>query len=72
MNIEDKTWMIKSSISILAFIAGVVIGFIALFLPPTGIIHNSVLWFIAQMLVMTGTLLGVNIQIEAFKKKYDK
>ena len=52
---------IKAILSIVAFIAAIIIGFLAMYLPPTGVIDNSVLWFTAQLLVMTSSLLGINI-----------
>jgi hypothetical protein len=59
---------IKAIISILAFLAAVVIGFIALFIPPGGVIDPSVLWFTAQLLVFTAGLLGINMNIDLLKK----
>lgn len=60
---------IKQLISIIAFLAAIVIGFIALFIPPTGIIDASVLWFTAQLLVFTSGLLKIDISIDSLKKK---
>lgn len=63
---EHKT--IKAIISIVAFLSAVVIGFIALFMPPTGVIDASVLWFIAQLLVFVSGLLGINLSIDNIKQ----
>ncbi len=63
---EHKT--IKAIISIVAFLSAVVIGFIALFIPPAGIIDASVLWFIAQLLVFVSGLLGINLSIDSIKQ----
>lgn len=63
---EHKT--IKAIISVVAFLAAVVIGFIALFIPPAGIIDASVLWFIAQLLVFVSGLLGINLSIDNIKQ----
>ena len=63
---EHKT--LKAIISVVAFLAAVVIGFIALFIPPTGIIDASVLWFIAQLLVFVSSLLGINLSIDNIKQ----
>lgn len=60
--------VIKSIISIVAFMAAIVIGFIAVFIPPAGIIDASVLWFTAQLLVFTSGLLGINLNIDSLKK----
>lgn len=64
---NNKT--LKSLISIISFLAAIVIGFIALFIPPTGVIDASVLWFTAQLLVFTSGLLGIDISIDSLKKK---
>lgn len=63
---EHKT--IKAIMSIVAFLAAIVIGFIALFIPPTGIIDASVLWFTAQLLVFVSGLLGINLSIDNLKQ----
>lgn len=63
---EHKT--IKAIISVVAFLSAVVIGFIALFIPPTGVIDASVLWFIAQLLVFVSGLLGINLSIDNIKQ----
>lgn len=63
---EHKT--LKAIISVVAFLAAVVIGFIALFIPPAGIIDASVLWFIAQLLVFVSGLLGINLSIDNIKQ----
>ena len=60
--------VIKSIISVIAFLSAVVIGFIAIFIPPSGIIDASVLWFTAQLLVFVSGLLGVDFQINALKQ----
>jgi len=59
--------VIKCIISIVAFLAAVVIGFIALFIPPHGVIDASVLWFTAQLLVFVSGLLGINLSLDSFK-----
>lgn len=59
---------LKSIISIIAFLAAIVIGFICVFIPPTGIIDASVLWFTAQLLVFVSGLLGINISMDSLKR----
>lgn len=54
---------LKNSIAVISFISAIVIGFIAIFLPPKGIIDTSVLWFIAQLLVFTSNILGFNFYV---------
>ena len=53
----------KHIISICAFIASLIAGFTALFIPPTGIIDHSVLWWVAQLLCFTSAMLGVDFDI---------
>lgn len=59
------TKYLKEYISIISFISAIIIGFIAVFIPPEGIIDASVLWFTAQLLVFTSGLLGVNITLDS-------
>lgn len=44
-------------------IAGVTMSFIGFFVEPTGIIHDSVLWFFAQCLLYAGSIFGVSIYV---------
>lgn len=55
---------IELAISIASFISAIIIGVIALFMPPQGIIDKSVLFFTAQLLVFVSTLLGINLTID--------
>jgi hypothetical protein len=60
---------IKTIISIVAFISAIIIGFIAMFIPPKGIIDSSILWFTAQLLVFTSSLLGIDLSLDQLNKK---
>lgn len=60
---------LKYALSIAAFVSAVVIGFIALFIPPQGVIDASVLWFTAQLLVFVSGLLGFNLDYDFHKKR---
>ena len=60
---------LKYGIGIVAFVSAVVIGFIALFIPPQGVIDASVLWFTAQLLVFVSGLLGFSIELDSLKRK---
>lgn len=62
-----KNEHIKAPISIIAFLAAIVIGFIALFIPPQGVLDSSVLWFTAQLLVFVSGLLGIDLSIDSIK-----
>lgn len=65
-----KTY-IKPIISVVAFISAIVIGFIALLLPPQGIIDSSVLWFTSQLLVFVSSLLGINLTLGKYTTNKD-
>lgn len=49
--------------STLSFVASIFVGIYAMFMPPIGIIDNSVLWFIAQLLLFTSSILGINYHV---------
>lgn len=54
---------LKSAIAVISFVIAIVIGFVALFLPPQGVIDSSVLWFIAQLLVFTSNIFGFDFNV---------
>ena len=62
---------VKSIMSIFAFVPALIIGFVALFLPPIGIIDQSVLWFTAQLLVFTSGILGIQIHVDGKDKRIE-
>ena len=55
--------ILKKIVAMFSFFVAIVIGFIALFLPPSGVIDSSVLWFIAQLLVFTANIFGFNLDV---------
>lgn len=63
MIVENMSDKIKMILAVLAFISAIVIGFIALFMPPKGVIDSSVLWFTSQLLVFVATMLGLNLTL---------
>lgn len=62
---KDK---IKYYIAIGAFISAIVIGFMALWIPPMGVIDPSVLWFTAQLLVFVSGILGFNLKYDSLSQ----
>lgn len=63
--------ILKRLVAMISFFAAIIIGVIALFLPPSGVIDDSVLWFTAQLLVFTANIFGFNFDV--FKSnKVDK
>lgn len=59
---------IKIGAGIVSFICSLVIGFMALFLPPKGVIDSTVLWFIAQMLLFTSNIFGFKLDVSKADK----
>lgn len=55
--------MIRQIFSIISFISSVIIAFIAVYIPPVGIIDESILWFTAQLLLFSSTMLGINLNL---------
>lgn len=54
---------IKMILAVLAFLSAITIGFIAMFIPPKGVLDSSVLWFTSQLLVFVATMLGLNLTL---------
>lgn len=54
----------KHIMSIVSFTSAIIIGFIALWIPPAGIIDSSVLWWTSQLLIFTAGILGIDINLK--------
>lgn len=52
-----------------SLIASITITIIALFMPPEGTIDSSVLYVVAQLLLYSAGVLGINIKIVNFNSK---
>lgn len=50
---------IQTAIAVASFLAAVAFGVAGFIVPPPGEIHDSVLYLIAQFLVLTASLFGV-------------
>ena len=71
-NIEvKKEWIIFGS-GLLTLIAGVVLAFIAIFIPPAGVIEGSVLTVIAEFLTFAGSAMGIGSYTAIQIHKIDK
>lgn len=68
MHLNNK---IRIILSIGSFIASLIFAAIALLLPPPGSIDSSVLIFIAQLLVVCCSLLGLNLKLDLANKKFE-
>lgn len=59
----------KKVISVVLVVFAIAFAVAGFFVPPTGVIDASVLWFIAQCFLYSATLLGIDIEyIKLFKK----
>ena len=56
--------MIKIIIAVASFVWALLLSAVALFLPPQGEIDQSVLLLVAQLLLLTATLLGVDSYVD--------
>lgn len=54
---------IKEITAIILLALGMLLAFIALFLPPPGEIHDSVLYIFAQILIYCGSIFGIDSYI---------
>jgi hypothetical protein len=55
---------LKEGTALVLLAAGVVMAFIALFLPPPGEIDDSVLFIFAQILLYAGSIFGIDAYIK--------
>lgn len=56
---------LKATLAVCAFIFSIAFGIAAFCCPPLAIIDNSILWFIAQLLCFSATLLGFSMTIDS-------
>lgn len=54
---------LKIIFAVISFLSSIIVGFLAMYLPPQGIIDNSILWFIAQLLLFTSTIIGIDYHV---------
>lgn len=69
---EDIKEYIQYGICILCVLGAMVMSFLAMYIDPTGEIHDSILWLIAQVLVFCGSLMGINSLHNVHLKKIDQ
>lgn len=60
---------LSSLTAVVLLLSGIVMAFIALFLPPPGQIHDSVLYIFAQILIYVGSIFGIGAYIRKEDKK---
>lgn len=75
MKNDIKEWIIFGS-GVLVLIAGIVLAFIGIYIPPAGMIEGSVLTVIAEFLTFAGSAMGIGsytaIQIHKINKESEK
>lgn len=68
-----KEW-IQYILCLVCVAGAMVMSFLAMYVDPTGEIHDSILWLIAQVLVFSGSLMGINslhqVQLKKIKEVY--
>lgn len=73
---ESTTETVKFIASLICLIGGIVLSFIALFLPPSGEIHSSVLILIGEVLTFIGAVWHLkdyaSIQIRKIDEQIEK
>lgn len=58
---------VEAFVAIAAFISADIMGFVALFINEGHDLLQGQLWFIAQMLLLCATLLGIDYKIKTLK-----
>ena len=70
-----KEWAIFGS-GLVVLIAGIVLSFIGIYIPPIGEIHASILTLVGEFLTFSGSALGIGsyttIQIQKIKHSVKK
>lgn len=60
---------LKKILAVILTISAVGFGIAGFCVPVVGVIDSSILWFVAQLLLYSATLLGIDIEyIKLFKK----
>jgi len=63
MKPQKSPYLYRDLTAIVLLVAGITMAFIALFLPPPGEIHESVLFIFAQILIYAGSIFGIDAYI---------
>lgn len=70
LQFKDK---LSYSFATICFVIGWIITFIAFFVPPVGVVADSILWVLGQSLTFTGAIIGIgqhyNAQTQNFKRE---
>lgn len=70
LHFKDK---LSYAFATICFFIGWIITFIAFFVPPVGVVADSILWVLGQSLTFTGAIIGIgqhyNAQTQNFKRE---
>lgn len=72
MKPQKSPYLYRDLTAIVLLIAGIVMAFIALFLPPPGEIHESVLFIFAQILIYAGSIFGIDAYIRKAVNQHNR
>ena len=59
----------KTKIALASFVCAIGFGVAGLLIPPMGVIDGSVLIFVAQLLTLTATFLGIENYVNLIRRK---
>ncbi len=63
LNCVVESMNIKSAMAIMSLLFGMAIGLIGVMLPPQGEIDGSLLCFIGQLLIFSGSCIGIDVYV---------
>ena len=69
---QQSQHSLKELTAIALLVTGIVMAFIALFLPPPGEIHESVLFIFAQILIYAGSIFGIDAYIRKAVNQHNR
>lgn len=64
------SFKILSSAALL--VSGIVLAFLSFYTPPVGELSDSVLWYVGQCLIYSGTVCGVGVVIDYKLRSHEK
>lgn len=71
MNLDRKEWIIFGC-GVLTLLAGIVLAFIGIYIPPAGIVDGTVLTVIAEFLTFSGSAMGIGSYTQIKMHQIDK
>ena len=65
---DKELTRLEQFVAIASFISADAMGFLAVFINEDNNILSGQLWFIAQMLLLTATILGIDYKLKTWRK----